>query len=231
MNETRTKEHQNQVEYDSYLAKAPVRLGPWSSWIWRSDPKHLCFALARYKFCSKLLEGKKRVLDVGCGDAFALPIILQTVEFVYGVDFEPVVIEEARKLLDEEILKRCELTVLDITRHAIEQKVDAAYSLDVIEHIPPQREHAFMRNVCNTLPDDGICIIGTPNIEAKCFAGPQSAAGHINLKSAQTLRKLLSDYFDNVFIFSMNDEVVHTGYYGMAHYLIALGAGRKDTFA
>lgn len=26
----------------------------------------------------------------------------------------------------------------------------------------------------------------------------------------------------------MNDEVVHTGFYPMAHYLIALGAGRKD---
>lgn len=29
------------------------------------------------------------------------------------------------------------------------------------------------------------------------------------------------------FLFSMNDEVVHTGYYPMAHYLIAVGIGPK----
>jgi hypothetical protein len=30
-----------------------------------------------------------------------------------------------------------------------------------------------------------------------------------------------------VFLFSMNDEVVHTGFYPMAHYLFAVCADRK----
>ncbi len=38
----------------------------------------------------------------------------------------------------------------------------------------------------------------------------------------------MSEYFHNVFMFSMNDEVVHTGYHRMAHYVIALCAGRKS---
>src|SRR5262249_47894355 len=33
---------------------------------------------------------------------------------------------------------------------------------------------------------------------------------------------LLEKYFAHVFIFSMNDEVVHTGFSPMAHYLFAL---------
>ena len=33
----------------------------------------------------------------------------------------------------------------------------------------------------------------------------------------------MQQFFHNVFIFSMNDEVVHTGYAPMAHYLLALG--------
>jgi hypothetical protein len=37
----------------------------------------------------------------------------------------------------------------------------------------------------------------------------------------------MEDYFHNVFVFSMNDEVVHTGYYPMAHYLFAVCAGKK----
>mgnify|MGYP007028595943 CR=1 FL=1 len=34
-------------------------------------------------------------------------------------------------------------------------------------------------------------------------------------------------FFDNVFLFSMNDEVVHTGFTPMAHYLFALCVGPK----
>ena len=38
--------------------------------MWRNDPKHLSFTLARYKFCAKLLDGKNTALEVGCGDGF-----------------------------------------------------------------------------------------------------------------------------------------------------------------
>ena len=42
-----------------------------------------------------------------------------------------------------------------------------------------------------------------------------------------TLRRLLENLFHNVFIFSMNDEMVHTGFAPMAHYLIGMGCGRR----
>ena len=32
----------------------------------------------------------------------------------------------------------------------------------------------------------------------------------------------------NVFVFSMNDEVVHTGFHKMANYVFAIGAGKKS---
>ena len=35
-------------------------------------------------------------------------------------------------------------------------------------------------------------------------------------------------YFHDVFMFSMNDEVVHTGFHAMAHYLFALCVARRD---
>jgi hypothetical protein len=34
-------------------------------------------------------------------------------------------------------------------------------------------------------------------------------------------------YFHAVFLFSMNDEVVHTGFAPMAHYLIAVCTGKR----
>lgn len=45
--------------------------------------------------------------------------------------------------------------------------------------------------------------------------------------SYDRLKKLMSDYFYTVFMFGMNDEVVHTGYLPMAHYLFAVGVGTK----
>ena len=32
----------------------------------------------------------------------------------------------------------------------------------------------------------------------------------------------------NVFLFSMNDEIIHTGFYPLAHYLVAKGVGLRD---
>ena len=36
-----------------------------------------------------------------------------------------------------------------------------------------------------------------------------------------------SRYFENVFVFGMNDEVVHTGFYPMCHYIFVLGTGKR----
>lgn len=38
----------------------------------------------------------------------------------------------------------------------------------------------------------------------------------------------MGSYFENVIIFSMNDEVVHTGFTPMAHYLLGVGTGKKN---
>ncbi len=35
-------------------------------------------------------------------------------------------------------------------------------------------------------------------------------------------------YFENVFLFGMNDEVLHTGMYPMASYIMALGCGKRE---
>jgi len=222
------KEAQNQPQLDDYACKGPVRLGPWTSHIWRSDHRHLGFLLARYKFCAKLLAGKAEVLEVGCGDAIGMPVLLQTVGTVHGIDFEPVIVRDAEARFRAEGIERCSFSIVDICREVVERRFDAAYSLDVIEHVPRELEDAFMDNVCRSLKPHGVCVIGTPNVEAHKHASAASAAGHINLKTAETLRALLGRYFHNVFVFSMNDEVVHTGFYPMAHYLLGIGVEQKD---
>jgi len=113
---------------------------------------------------------------------------------------------------------------LDITEGAPGVPFDAAYSLDVLEHIPTERECLYFDNVCTALRDEGVFIVGTPNIAASAYATTRAEGGHVNLKSWEELRQVMSERFVHVFMFSMNDEVVHTGFYRMAHYLLAVCA-------
>ena len=82
-----------------------------------------------------------------------------------------------------------------------------------------------IENIVRCLPNDGVLITGTPNKTAGQYASPQSAALHINQKSSDELRTLMQRYFHNVFMFGMNDEVLHTGYAPMCHYIWALAVG------
>jgi len=55
-----------------------------------------------------------------------------------------------------------------------------------------------------------------------------SKIGHINLYSYDRLRSFMEKYFYHVFMFSMNDEVVHTGFGAMAHYIFAVGVDKLE---
>jgi len=203
----------------------PMRLGPWTSFSLLNDPKHMCFVLSRYKFCSKMMAGKKTILEIGCGDGFGIPIIAQDTEYVLGIDVDDRLINGNRERLRK--IKNIEFENINICEKVPKKVFDAVFSIDVIEHLDPHLEKTFMDNSCRCLKKDGILIIGTPNITANKYATDRSKVQHINLKGHKELRALLAKYFVNGFIFSMNDEIVHTGYYPMAHYLFAVGVGLK----
>lgn len=219
----KSKERQNQIQFDSHRID-PIAMGPYASHIWKSDPRHLGFLLARYKFCAKMLSGKGDVLEVGCGDAFGTPIVAQEVNSVHGIDWEPLLLRNNAER--SKYFKNCYFSKLDITKKDAGKEYDAVFCLDVIEHIPLKLEKSFMDNICRSTKSRGVCILGTPNIAAVKYASAGSRQGHVNIKDHKSLRKLLERYFENVFLFSMNDEVVHTGYYPMAHYLIGMGVGK-----
>lgn len=202
-----------------------IALGPWTSYSLLHDPKHMCFVLARYKFVAKMLEGKGDVLEIGCGDAFGIPIIAKEVKRVLAIDVDDrLMVDNSTRLKS---IKNIEFKRMNICAETPNRKFDAAYSIDVIEHLDTELEKPFMDNTVKCLKDDGVYICGTPNITANQYASERSAIQHINLKSQQTLKELMSQYFENVFMFSMNDEVLHTGYAPMGHYLFAVGAGKK----
>jgi 2-polyprenyl-3-methyl-5-hydroxy-6-metoxy-1,4-benzoquinol methylase len=197
-----------------------TKLGLMSNQVWHDDPRRLAFVLARYKFVSKMLSGMPRVLEVGCADAFATRIVAQEVGSITAVDFDPVFIDDVKARMDQRW--PIDARVHDMLQGPLQGEFDAAYAIDVLEHIPADKEHIFLENIVSSITDSGILLVGIPSIQSQAYASPPSKAGHVNCKDAPGLRATMSRYFRNVFIFSMNDEVVHTGYYPMAHYLFAL---------
>lgn len=202
-----------------------IPMGPWTSYSLIHDPIHMSFVLARYKFCARMLAGKDNVLEIGCGDAPGTPIVAQFVRKLIAVDVDDRLITSNRQRLSQ--IKNIEFKKMNICQEIPQEKFTAAYSIDVIEHLDKKLNKPFMENTVKCLKPQGICIIGTPNITAGKYATPRSRVQHINLHSFKTLRKRLEKYFINVFMFSMNDEVVHTGYGPMAHYLFGVGIGVK----
>lgn len=205
-----------------------LTVGPWTSYSLLNDPKHLAFVLSRYKFVAKMLQGRESALEVGPGDGIGLPIVAQSVRKLHAVDWDARLIEGNKRRLADfgNIEHRC----IDLNKQDINIKVDAAYTVDVIEHIAPADEEAFVRRIVRCLHPDGVLITGTPNITASPFASPRSEVQHINLKSMETLEKMTRKYCRNVFMFGMNDEVLHTGFSPMCHYIWSLGVGIFDEY-
>jgi hypothetical protein len=215
-----TREPQYNRCLDIKATQGLTPLGLMTNQVWEDDPRRLTFLLSRYKFVSKMLSGRKLVAELGCGDAFGTRVVMQEVERVIAYDFDPVFVEDIRSRRSERW--PVEAHVHDILQGQLPHSFDAIYSLDVIEHIRRTEEHVYLTNLRDSLTHTGTLIIGSPSLESQAYASPPSKAGHVNCKSGRELKSLLGHYFHNVFLFSMNDEVVHTGYSPMAHYLFAI---------
>lgn len=202
-------------------------LGLMMNQAWHDDPRRLTFTFARYKFVSRMLEGAENVLEVGCGDGFPSRIVQQAVKNLSITDFDKLFLEDARA---REVTTRWKFKDIfwhDILAEPIPGDYDGIYCLDVLEHIEPADEDLFLRNMLAPLSSTGTAIVGMPSLESQVYASPLSKAGHVNCQSLPQLRETMQRYFSNVYMFCMNDEVLHVGYHKMAHYVIALCTGKK----
>jgi len=203
-----------------------IELGTYFAFNLWNTPRHVLFVLSRYKFSAKLIgeTPKRKVLELGCSEGLGALILGENGHQVTGVDFDKEAIDWAKANLE----KKGNLSfICDDFLGKTYGVFDAVVSLDTVEHIPPEQEQVYFKTLVVNLATDGICILGTPNITSAKYASKQTKMGHVNLYSAERLRETAMTYFRNVFVFGMNDEIVHTGYYPMSQYLIMLGCGKK----
>ncbi|MEX1049877.1 MAG: class I SAM-dependent methyltransferase [Akkermansiaceae bacterium] len=216
--------HTREPQYQSCLEikerKGAASLGLRGTQLWTDDPKHVLFSLSRYKFVAKMFSGFRNALEIGCGDAMGTRLVQQEVGSVTVVDFDPVFIEDVKDRIDPDW--PLQAYVHDIVEGPVSGVFEGIYALDVLEHIPAADEASFIRNATSSLSSHGCMILGMPSLESQSYASPGSKAGHVNCKTASDFKKLMKLYFHQVFVFSMNDEVLHTGFHPMAHYIFAL---------
>lgn len=210
-----TKESQ----YESLFSYPDTKLGFMANQVWQDDPKRLAIMLSRYKFVSKMLAGSHSVIEFGCADAFGSKLVAAEVEQLSVTDFDPLFVKIVTDY-QYEWIQDC--FVHDLINGATSNQYEAAYCLDVFEHIEQKYESRVLEHINGSLAANGVAIIGIPSLESQLYASAASKEGHVNCKSGDDFKYLLKQHFSNVFLFSMNDEVVHTGFYPMAHYLIAL---------
>lgn len=214
------KDPGNQFSFDVLKNSSNVMLGHCSSSTWYNDPKRLLFVLSRYKFTAEMLSGSSSCLEIGSGDGFASKLVKQSVDRLDCLDYEEELVDQSKSLYGNSGIN---FFVHDILSNCLEKRYDSAFSLDVLEHIIPSDEDKFLTNIVSSLTDSGIFLIGMPSLESQKYASDGSKLGHVNCKSKSELKLLMTKYFRRVFMFSMNDEVVHTGFPPMSHYIFALG--------
>lgn len=221
-------EPQNIANTSVMLKRGSEVFGHGAGFTWHDDPRRLVFMLSRYKFVAKMMDGLDHVLEIGCGDGFGARIVAQAVKRVTGIDFDPAYIESANATANP----RWPVTFRehDLLEEPVEGTFDGVFALDVLEHIQQDKEELFIRNGIKGLTEHGICIFGMPSLESQPYASAGAKIGHVNCKEQPALKALMQTFFHNVFMFSANDEVVHTGYSKMAHYNIALCCGKRPSF-
>lgn len=188
------------------------------------DIKHFMFRLARYKYVAKLMRYEKElnILELGCNEAWGGLLLKQNVDVAsyLGVDFDHDAIEWNKQNLSKDFSFVCEDFFSYVSQ--LNDKYDLVFALDVIEHIEKEREDEFCGLFSKTMSERGTAIIGTPHVNMVPYSSEASKKGHINMYDQKRLFAICKRHFNNVYIFNMNDEIVHTGMDAMACYMFAL---------
>jgi len=189
------------------------------------SPRNLLFTLSRYKFVAKMFEGFEKVLEIGCQEGFGAHLVANSVKKLNCIDFYKPYIDSTSKCFP---CTNTSFEAHDILDSPYGSEYDGVFALDVLEHIQVDDEKVFIKNTCSSLSKTGTLIIGMPTSESQIYASRASKIGHVNCKSGLELKNLFYKYFNNVFLFSMNDEVLHTGFHQMSHYIFVLCSYQKN---
>ena len=208
--------------YDAY--PDGITLPPEYAQFIQENGLRLLIRLARYKFVAKMLRPSDRVMEVGSGSGLGSIFLSQYCGSVLGVDVKNTEVEEANRLNKRE---NVDFVVADIFNSDLDSKFDVVTSLDVIEHMSEEDGQRLIEAKVEHLNEYGMVIIGSPSIYSYPYQSRISQVSHVKCYDMLELQSLMDRYFHRTLAFSMNDEIVHTGFHKMAWYYFMIGFGIK----
>lgn len=187
----------------------------------RRNPLMAAIKLARYKFPAKMLSPQDRVLDLGCGNGLGSMFFASHAREVVGMDLFAD-IERVSAEMQAPNLRFVQGDILDPPAELGEDVFDAIASIDVIEHFYADDGERIVARYADRLSDRGMMILGTPNRLSSQYRSEQSREAHFHEYEPDELRALCDKHFKRTLMFSMNDEVVHTGFSKMSWFFYVL---------
>ena len=118
---------------------------------------------------------------------------------------------------DRKNIKFIKKSIFNIHKKNFNRKINIITLIDFIEHFK-KSDGALILSKCSKLLEKkgGTLIIGTPSVYSSKYRSKRSKKQHIHEYDGMELKNLCSQYFSRTFLFSMNDELVHTGFYKLA---------------
>jgi 2-polyprenyl-3-methyl-5-hydroxy-6-metoxy-1,4-benzoquinol methylase len=214
-----SERYQHLIE-EMYETYPPITLSPEYAHFIQDNLLRFLIRLARYKFIARLIKDTDDVLEVGAGSGLGTIFLGQHAAKVTGLDIKQYELDEARA-----INRRENVTFLlqDFFTYDPQHKHDVIVALDVIEHMSTEDGHRLIAAMARHLKLNGMAVLGTPSIYSYEYQSPLSKASHVKCYDQQELVSLVENSFGRTLAFSMNDELVHTGFPKMAWYYFVLG--------
>lgn len=203
--------------YNTYPS---VTLPPEYTYFIEKDLIRLLIRLARYKFVARLIKRTDRILEIGSGSGLGSILLGQHCEHVTGLELKKTEIEEARSINRR---KNVEFVLGDLFELDSSDLYDVVIALDVIEHMPVEKGRELVGAMVRHLKPTGMLIIGTPSIYSYEYQSDLSKASHVKCYDKDEIIPLVEELVHRSVFFSMNDELVHTGFHKMAWYYFILG--------
>jgi len=210
------KTNQNRTDYSPYLDAFDLEQG------FLENPLMACIKLARYKFVAKMLSRNDVVLDLGCGNGLSSYFFSKSCKKVIGMDAYTDISAIGKKMTSNN---------LNFVKHDIlkppppdilQEKISVITAIDVIEHFYRDDAEVIIQAHSQLIPKNGMMIIGTPNKHSRKYRSKKSKDSHFYEYEPEELREICGKFFGRTLLFSMNDEVVHTGFDKLAWFFYVL---------